>query len=196
MPAEGISGNFRHLRQSRALKRCEFKGKSWSTFRQSCDLAQSSPFESPSGLKPSPSVSKSCFLLVSNYWHLKQVKAFGERNFFPFLFLPWTCQFTHFPLMRRPTTLVSLPPTRKKNGGIWNCTQDQHPLRSLWMFAYEEGCVFSLHDFSDFFSNGKALFYQCSHAISPMSMSAPRGQGYISVFFKVALPAFGAIPGS
>lgn len=92
------------------ISRCEFKG---TTIRQSCDLAQGSALESPSGIKPSPSLPRSWLLPSPIFWHLEQVRDFEERNFFLLLCLLWTYHFSPSPLRRRPTALVPLPPPRK-----------------------------------------------------------------------------------
>lgn len=122
---------FRHLKWAELLEDVTLRGRTGlSAFKQICDLAQSSKAPGASNFLPLYANLGSTFFPILRC--LEQVKDYGEKHFPPLLFLLWTCPFTPFPLMRKPTALVPLTPTRM---GIQNCAQTQQLLRSLWILG-------------------------------------------------------------
>lgn len=105
-------------------------GKEPIYLQMELNLTQSSPLESPSNLRPPPSLPKSWPLLLPNSLTPGTSKGLEGNKLFPVAFSPVDLSLP-FPLIRRPTPLM-LAPTRINT---WNCTQEQHPLRPLWMFG-------------------------------------------------------------
>lgn len=82
------SGQEHALEWAVGISTCELKGSSWSTFRQSCDLAQGSPLESPSGIEPSLSLPRSWLLPLPSFLTLGTSKGFWRKKLLPLALSP------------------------------------------------------------------------------------------------------------
>lgn len=187
MLAARISGTLlRHLRQVGALGRCEFQGKSWSTFKQICDVAQSQPLESPRGLKPSPSLPRSRFLLLPNSLTPETSKRFWRRKHYPLAFPP--VDLSHHSLSANEEAYSPGASHTRQDGNL-KLHPKLAPLEitmDVWEYlilSSEEGGMFFLHDFSA--SPGSISYYLPHEG----HMSAPCGQGFVSVLSTSTVPA-------
>ena len=187
MLAARISGTLlRHLRQVGALGRCEFKGKRWSTFRQIFDVAQSQPLESLRGLKPSPSLPKSWFLLLPSSLTPKTSKRFWRKKHYPLAFPP--VDLSHHSLSANEEAYSPGASHTHQDGNLklhpklapFEITMD---VSEYLILSSEEGGMFFLHDFS---ASPRSISYYVPHE---GHVSAPCGQGFVSVLFTSAFPA-------
>lgn len=124
------------------ISRCEFKGTSWSTFRQSCDLAQGSALESPSGIKPSPSLPKSWLLPLPN---LLALGTSARKKLLPLALSPVDLSLHPFSSKKEAHSPGASPTSQEGNLKLHPRPAPFEITLDVWNYLIlgsEKGCVF------------------------------------------------------